>query len=269
MEQQLWDVARPAGVSRVAGVRMAGFRERGPEWLDLRIVPHPAVMLVIEFGDGPVVIDGVAGARAEGSLVAGLAPEPVRARLRQVEAVQVRLSPVAAYAVLGTAPSDLDRTLVSLPDLWGRDAVRLREQLAEAPSWAARFDVIDRALAERADAGPAVDPEVAYAWERIVAQAGQVRIDDLAAASGWSRKRLWSRFCTQIGLTPKRAAMLVRFDRAAQRLATGHTPAQVAADCGYTDQSHLHRDVVSFAAATPTALAASPWLSVDEVAWSP
>jgi methylphosphotriester-DNA--protein-cysteine methyltransferase len=79
---------------------------------------------------------------------------------------------------------------------------------------------------------------------------------------------LWSRFGSQIGLTPKRASQLVRFDYVAHRLAAGHSAALVAADSGYVDQSHLHRDVMAFAGVTPTAVAVAPWLAVDPVAWA-
>jgi hypothetical protein len=41
----------------------------------------------------------------------------------------------------------------------------------------------------------------------------------------------------------------------------------VAADTGYADQSHLHHDVMSFAGMTPTAIAVTPWLAVDDMAW--
>src|SRR5215475_1234723 len=34
------------------------------------------------------------------------------------------------------------------------------------------------------------------------------------------------------------------------------------------DQSHLHRDVRAFTGATPTAIAAAPWLAVDPIAWA-
>jgi AraC-like DNA-binding protein len=101
----------------------------------------------------------------------------------------------------------------------------------------------------------------------MLASRGRVRVERLAAEAGWSRKRLWSRFRAQIGLTPKRAARLVRFDHAARLLAEGHSAAAVAADSGYADQSHLHRDVLAFAGMTPAAMAVTPFLAVDDVAW--
>ena len=50
-------------------------------------------------------------------------------------------------------------------------------------------------------------------------------------------------------------------------LAAGRAPAGVAAEGGYADQSHLHRDVVAFTGLTPTAVAGEPFLAVDDVAW--
>jgi AraC-like DNA-binding protein len=101
----------------------------------------------------------------------------------------------------------------------------------------------------------------------MMSSQGQVRVEEVAAEAGWSRKRLWSRFRSQVGLTPKRAAQLVRFDYAAHRLAAGHSAALVAAEAGYVDQSHLHRDTMAFAGVPPTAVALAPWLGVDDIAW--
>lgn len=83
-----------------------------------------------------------------------------------------------------------------------------------------------------------------------------MRVRDLAELTGWSRKRVWSRFTTQVGVTPKRAAMVVRFRCAFDLLVTGHSPADVAVACRYSDQSHLHRDVSAFSGITPGVLAA-------------
>ena len=262
----VWDIAVPSRPGRLAGLSMAGFRERGAEPIDLEVVPYPAVTVIVDLGDGLAVHDEVNGRQQGGALVAGMAPGNVRGLGRDVECLQVRLSPVLAHAVLG-ASAQLTGTIVALDDLWGRDAVRISERLRSAASWDDRFAIAEAALARRLDAGRAVDPEIAFAWDEMAARHGQLRIDGLAAEVGWSRKRLWSRFRSQIGLTPKRAAQLIRFDHAAHRLAAGHSPAQVAAETGYVDQSHLRRDALTFARRTPTALATAPWLAVDPTAW--
>ncbi len=143
----------------------------------------------------------------------------------------------------------------------------MRERLHAARSWDDRFAIMDAALARRYESGRSVAPQVALAWDRIVSRRGQLRVDELAAEIGWSYKRLWSRFRSQIGRTPTHAARLVRFNHAAHLLAAGQGAAGVAAECGFADQSHLHRDVRAFTGATPAAVAVAPWLAVDEAAW--
>ena len=264
----VWEVACPQRPSRVAGVTMAGFRIRD---LDaLRMVPHPAVTLLLDFGTSSPVLGRAAERQQRGSIVAGPglgSGGTLWAWGENVECVQVRLSPVIAGAVLGASPADLDGAVVALDDLWGREASRIRERLGEVSSWQDRFALTDELLARRYEAGPPVDPEVAWAWDRIVGGRGLVRVDKLALELGWSRKRLWSRFRSQLGLPPKRAVKLVRFDHAAHRLVAGESAAGVAAETGYADQSHLHRDVVAFTGVTPGAVVDEPFLAVDDIAW--
>lgn len=262
----VWEIAIPPPSRRSPGVQMAGFRDRSTDLVDLEAIPYPAITLVIDLGDG-LVVDDASGQPKRGSVVAGLAPGSVRGRGRNVECLQVRLSPVVAHAVLG-ASSELGGIVVALDDLWGGDALRTQEQLRAASTWEERFAIAEAALGRRHEMGRAVDPEIAFAWGKMVGTRGRARVESLAAEVGWSRKRLWSRFRFQIGLTPKRAAQLVRFDHAAHRLAAGHSAAQVAAEGGYADQSHLHREIMAFAGLTPTGVAVAPWLAVDDIAWA-
>jgi AraC-like DNA-binding protein len=248
---------------------MAGFSDRANDLVDVALVPHPAVTVIFDLGDQPLVVSDGNGQQQRERVVAGLAPRGARGRgsAGSFECLQVRMSPVVAHAVLG-ASSELGGMVVALDDLWGRDAVRTQEQLRAAGSWDERFAIAEAALAQRHDAGRVVHPEVAFSWRQMVSSRGRVRVDRLAAEVGWSRKRLWSRFRSEIGLTPKRAAQLIRFDHAAHRLVAGHSPALVAAESGYVDQSHLHRNVTAFAGVTPAVLAVSPFLAVDDVAWA-
>ena len=79
-----------------------------------------------------------------------------------------------------------------------------------------------------------------------------MRVGELAAALGCSRRHLVNRFAADIGAPPKLAARLLRFEHARRRL--GSAPlARVAADCGYADQAHLSREFAELAGAPPTA----------------
>ncbi len=97
---------------------------------------------------------------------------------------------------------------------------------------------------------------MARAWRALLATGGQATVPDLAAETGWSERHLRSQFRAEIGLTPKAAARVIRFDRARRRLqARGHGPARLAdlaADCGYYDQAHLDREFRALAGCPPT-----------------
>jgi len=73
-------------------------------------------------------------------------------------------------------------------------------------------------LLGRLDRGPRPSPEVGRAWERLVATGGAVSIGQLAKEVGWSHKHLIARFTRQVGLRPKTAARLIRFDGVWRRL---------------------------------------------------
>jgi AraC-like DNA-binding protein len=246
---------------------MAGFSIRVPALVDIAMVAHPSVTLIVDLSEAGGIVYGADGGHQRGSFVAGLLPGQLRAGGWSGACLQIRFSPVVAAAVLG-APAELTGTVAPLEDVWGRDARQVEDRLRAARSWDERFaiaaDVIARRLGDRR---PSVDREVSYSWRRTVAGRGLVRIDGLADEIGWSRQRLWSRFRAQIGLTPKRAAQLVRFDHAAHLLAAGNAAASVAVESGYVDQSHLHREVKAMAGLTPTAVATAPWLAIDPVAW--
>jgi hypothetical protein len=141
----VWDIAVPSRPGRMAGVRMAGFTNRAKDLVDLDVVPYPAVTIFIDLGDG-VLVDHASGQQQRGSLAVGLAPSGVQGRGRDVECLQVRLSPVVAHAVLG-ASSELGETVAGLDDLWGRDALRTEDQLRAAGSWEERFAIVETALA--------------------------------------------------------------------------------------------------------------------------
>jgi AraC-like DNA-binding protein len=170
----------------------------------------------------------------------------------------IGLTPAGAYALFGTPMHEFANVLVELDDLIGGRAEQLAGRLAQARTWSARFDLLDGLLPRWLQAGPAQLDEVAHAWRLLRQASGRITVAELANAIGRSRRYLELRFRDQVGIPPKAAARIVRFQQAL-RLATCSGPpawTEVAARCGYVDQAHLTRDFRQLAGCTPTYLLA-------------
>jgi AraC-like DNA-binding protein len=169
--------------------------------------------------------------------------------------LEVRLSPLSGYTLLGVPLNELRGRIVDLCDLLGADGRRLAERLRDARTWRHRFTILDELLLARLDDGPRPSPEVVRVVQLMVTTGGAARIGRLAGEVGWSHKHLITRFTQQVGLPPKAAARLVRFDRVLRRLDRPGVPGwdRIAAEAGYADQSHLAREFRTFTGVTPTA----------------
>jgi AraC-like DNA-binding protein len=260
-----WKIATPRWGMHARGMSMAAFTARDTHTVDTTVIPYPALTLVISLG-GEIVVDSAERPDTSHGVVVGLAPQGVAGKGRSLKCLQVRLSPTIAHSMFAGS-AELQGHVADLAAFLGPDAHRLERRLRGCESWNERFEIARAELLHRAELGQRPDPEVVFAWRRMATSHGNLRIDTLAVELGWSRKRLWSRFRSQIGLTPKGAAQLVRFDVAARLLVHGTSPARTAAECGYADQAHLNRAAKAFTALTPSAIAQAPWLSVDDVAW--
>jgi AraC-like DNA-binding protein len=193
------------------------------------------------------------------ALVGGLHDGPAQiAQGDRQTGLQLELTWRGARALLGVPAAELAGDTVDLGALLGARAATLLDRLADTPGWPQRFDLLDQELQllaarERAERG--VRPEVGHAWDRLAQTGGNLRIAELAAELGWSRRHLGAQFRAETGLSPKSAARVIRFERACDRLRTAaHPPlADVAADAGYVDQAHLARDFRELAGSTATA----------------
>ncbi|WP_225726558.1 MULTISPECIES: helix-turn-helix domain-containing protein [unclassified Nocardia] len=229
-----------------------GFHEQLDNPVRHRELPSGKVVLLFGFGD-PVRIEH---ARYSTGVVAALRERTAWTGHHGTQhGIAVCLDPLRAHAVFGMPMHLLSNRLVDSTAVLGPAGPRLTEQLAETPDWATRFTLLDAALARLAAAGPVPDPAIAWAWRRLKSVPG-TRISLLAAELGWSTRTLERKFNHQIGLPPKTAARVLRFDRAVRLLTARADMATVAAAAGYSDQSHFAREVRAFADCPPSLLAA-------------
>lgn len=235
-----------------------GYVERGGPVFRQRQVTTSVIPMIVNFG-AAFRVDSAgtgSGPRDYSSFVAGLdSGHAAVAATGASYCMQVDFTPPGAYRFFGLPMSALSGHVLALEELLGDDAPRLVEALAAACDWSRRFAVLDTFVRVRLASAPAASPQVLWAWRRLRASHGRVRIARLADELGWSRKHLARRFEAEIGRPPKTVARILRFERVNGLIAGAAAPdwAALAYDCGYADQAHLIREFRRFAGTTPRA----------------
>ncbi len=278
---------RPAAALRPYVAWYSGYRQRGVPPARHRGLPSPFLTLIFTL-DEPLVILAHPDSRQPpgdyGTLLGGLHSTPALVAHQGAQSgIQVALRPLGARALLGLPAGELAEIDVPADDVLGGACAELRARALAAPGWPGRFAVLNeillRLLANDASPSlaPQVAPEVGWAWRQLLASGGTLRIGDLAEQTGWSARHLTGRFRTEIGLTPKAAARVVRFTRARDLLIKSLTDgaparagtglADLAAQCGYFDQAHLAREFRSLAGCPPSQWAAEEFRNVQAGAW--
>ncbi|GAA0037429.1 helix-turn-helix domain-containing protein [Brevibacterium metallidurans] len=271
-------------------------------------LPSGALTFIVAIDEPLRQLDAEAGAEDRFDvLLAGLHLRPTLVSHEGTMAgIQINLTPFAPRALFGLTAAEYSHHSVDLREVTRPIAVELHERVNAESGWAGRFAAVDTVLVKclrdggRLRDGVAPRREVIEAWDVILGSHGRATVARLAEHVGWSRRHLTAQLRAEVGIGPKDAARVVRFDRA-RRLVAGmggigtgdgavsdedggargsgdrwpksrpgsrpmrreRTPgslAEVAAVCGFADQSHLVRDFTAFAGLSPTA-----WLAADPI----
>ncbi|MFE2102819.1 MULTISPECIES: AraC family transcriptional regulator [unclassified Streptomyces] len=237
------------------------------------LVPDGVVKVMLGFGDSLRVLDPSDPARSycAASVANGVrTTAAIGEHTGGIHGVTVLLTPLTAYRLFGVPMSEWAQRCVRPDDLCRAPWSGLPARLAEVPDWRGRFALLDRLLRAALESGPAASPEVAWAWRTLQDTDGRVRVEELAARTGWSRRHLERRFRSQTGLTPKGAAQVMRLQAALRLKEAGASWADAAAQAGYHDQPHFDRTFKAMTGRTPSAFradrtAASPCDAQDFV----
>lgn len=241
----------------VAGI--IGFDETAPVQGRVRVQPAGSLLVLevsfatplrIRLLDSPAESESVHDA-----FLAGMMPVPVRTVFFGRHAsVQVYLTPIGAFRLLGVPGTQTVRRVLSLLDLMPRLGRDLPDRLAEARNWDRRFAVVEHELLLLAAHGRESNIAAQWVWAQLQHTGGQARMMDLARHSGWSARHIGKVFHEVTGMSPKAAAQVVRFERIHADLGRWDL-AELAQRHGLADQSHLSREVRRYAGESPLALA--------------
>lgn len=240
-ERPAADCRRPCATTPWA---CRGYDDRIDAVVPLRVLPSSSVTVMIGLGDPVEAAEGSAHVLTVGPH--DTAPEVTLAGTQR--GLLLRCDPLVAYSTFGVPVHRLTHDALPLE--------ALQQRLGDAADWGHRFAIVAEAMSTLLASGPRPDPEIVWAWRRLRATGGAIRVDELAAELGWSRRHLARRFREQVGTSPKTAARVLRFERFTALLAD-RTPslAVLAATAGYADHAHLSRETRALTQWTPSELA--------------
>ncbi|WP_375426471.1 helix-turn-helix domain-containing protein [uncultured Friedmanniella sp.] len=185
--------------------------------------------------------------------------------------VQVDVSPLGAHRLFDVPAGALPTDGFDGRAILGADADRVCEELAGAATWPDRYAVVLGWLLARLRAGAPgrVRTEVVRAWRLLEVRGGSASVAEVAEAVGVGPRRLAQLFRAELGVTPKVAARLMRFEAARREVAlAARAPgplglSAVAVRHGYYDHAHLVREFTAFTGLSPTGWVAAEVANVQ------
>lgn len=219
-------------------------------------------------GDGDVLI-GRTEVRMQPGVLLALEPgdciSPVRRRSDTTRFRTLLVEPDYVTRFTETAYPDGDvklrRGLLGEPAAQALDALWNAVTNGDAPF---EQESVLGAFLEAASDAPRVlppapmTPPIARAKKLLEERyADDVRLEELESEIGLSRFYLVRRFRAEVGMPPHAYQLAIRLDRARVLVAAGVPLVEVAARCGFTDQSHLTRHFRRATGVAPGAYARS------------
>jgi AraC-like DNA-binding protein len=168
--------------------------------------------------------------------------------------LQVNFTPIGAYRLLGMPQHLVANAVVDAVELMGNPMRRLIDRVMDLGTWEERIDAVEAFLLARLTNAPEATPGIEWAWRQLRASGGAAPIGELAEALDYRPRQFIDLFRQEVGLAPKTMARVLRFHRVIERLQVSSSVrwADLAAECGYYDQSHFVREFREFAGSTPT-----------------
>jgi len=165
--------------------------------------------------------------------------------------IGVRFRPGMASAFLRIPAAALTDDHAPLEAVWP-DGGQIADHVGSALGTDRAISRLAETLTSRLPRIATVPPDLLMAVECIMARGGRIDVSRLAASLGVTRQHLARRFAAHVGVPPKTFCRVVRLWQVLRSATGGRVNwAGLAADLGYSDQSHLVTEFRSLTGLTP------------------
>jgi AraC-like DNA-binding protein len=170
--------------------------------------------------------------------------------------VGVVFKPAGLGALFGLPMYEFSDQRTALPDVLGRPASDLYDQICEAPTYSQRISRLEAFLLGHLCRKSVSYSRVDYAADQIVSKHGMINLSEIIDEVFLSRRQFERKFLQQVGLSPKYYARIQRVSLVCALLAADRWQVNDWHDfiyrAGYYDQSHFIKDFVEFIGQNPS-----------------
>lgn len=163
----------------------------------------------------------------------------------------IQFKPYGAYPFFHFPIENLNDQVVHTSELFGEELTKLRDKLLKVESSQEKFTVAETWLDRRFDESLAPSQDLV---DYFTALQAQPTLNGQAVTHyPHSQKHLIDQFKKYIGLTPKYSHRIMRFNEILQRMQQKEkiSWAQIAYECGFTDQSYFIKEFRHFSGFNP------------------
>jgi len=185
-------------------------------------------------------------------------PRTICSSITDTGTIGVELTPKGLYHFFDLSMHEITDRLYSFEHLFGIRGVSLQNRIADIESPGGKIAFLQNALMELLQRNPKYYALLDYTIDLITQSHGRIRIQELAAQTGYSKRYLDMLFKERVGLSPKSLASILRFQfyyqSWTQKIASALSSDGLSS--GYYNQSHSIKEFKRFTGYSPQKYAA-------------
>jgi len=164
----------------------------------------------------------------------------------------IQFKAFGAYPFFHFPIQDLNEKIVHAEEVFGIEILALREDILAEESSQEKFSVAEKWLVSRFDQNKIPPGELLSLLEKLQIESA-ANYNQVIGSYPNTQKHLIDQFKKYIGLTPKYYQRILRFNEILQQIQKKEkiTWAQVAYQCGYSDQPHFIKEFKHFSGFNP------------------
>ncbi len=164
----------------------------------------------------------------------------------------IQFKPTGAFPFLHTSMHLFREKIISATDVFGIEILKLRDAIIQSKSPQEKFSTAKEWLLNRFEIQKEASSNL-LAFTSKLQKESLIHLKEIMASYPYTQKQLIEHFKKYVGLTPKQFHRIIKFNEVFQKINKKEKIywADIAYDCGYSDQSHFIKEFFLFSGFKP------------------